>query len=145
MSSAMPDTAAKLPRTRWLARLALAEACAVGDTKRAIEILDLHMLKRTDLDDTSVVDQDVDLAELVLDLLEDIADLLSVGHVHLDRERLAAHLADLFGRAVGMHPALRHRHLRQHAALRLGGLLVHVLLRALDEQLASLPAEEVPA
>ncbi len=70
-----------------------------------------------------VVDQDVDLAELILDLLEHVANLLTVGHVHLDRECLAAHLANLFRGAVGMDPALRHRHLRQHAALRLGGLL----------------------
>jgi len=70
-----------------------------------------------------VVDQDVDLAELVLHLLEDFADLFAVRDVHLDGERLAPHLPDLFGRRVGVHPALRHRDLRQHAALRVGGLL----------------------
>ena len=76
-----------------------------------------------------VVDQDVDLADLVLDLLEDFLDLLAVRHVHLDRQRLAPHLADLFRRGIGVDPSLRHRVLREHAALRLRGLLqVRVVL-----------------
>src|SRR5690348_2293961 len=76
-----------------------------------------------------VVDQDVDLAELLLDLLEDVANLLAVGDVHLDGERLASHLADLLGRRIGTNPSLRHRHLRERAALRLGRLLeVRVVL-----------------
>src|SRR5437867_76437 len=70
-----------------------------------------------------VVDQDVDLAELVLDLLEDLFDLVAVGDVHLDGEGLASHLPDLLGGCVGVNPALRHRDLGQHAALRLGRLL----------------------
>ena len=76
-----------------------------------------------------VVDEDVDLAELVSDLLEDVADLVAVGHVHLDGERLAAHLADLFRGRIGMHPTLGNGDLRQHAALGLRRLLeVRVIL-----------------
>jgi hypothetical protein len=70
-----------------------------------------------------VVDQDVDAAEFVLDLLEYVAYLLTVGHVHLDGDRAAAHLADLFRGRVRVHPALRHRHLRKHTARRVRRLL----------------------
>src|SRR5437879_2775739 len=76
-----------------------------------------------------VVDEDVDLAELVSDLLEDVADLVAVGHIHLNGERLAAHLADLFRGRIGMHPTLGNGDLRQHAALGLRRLLeVRVIL-----------------
>src|SRR5713101_6483439 len=60
-----------------------------------------------------VVDQDVDLSELVVDLLEHVANLVAVRHVHLDGQRLAAHLSDLFGGRVGVNPALRYRDLRE--------------------------------
>jgi len=53
-----------------------------------------------------VVDQDVDLAELILDVLEDFADLVAIGHVHLDGERLATHLANRLGGGVRVHPPL---------------------------------------
>src|SRR5712691_447316 len=70
-----------------------------------------------------VVDQDVDLAELVLDLLEHLAHLLAVSDIHLDGERAPPHLADLLRGRVGMHPALRHRVLRERAALSFSRLL----------------------
>ena len=70
-----------------------------------------------------VVDQDVDFSELVLDLLENVADLLPVGHVHLDGESVATHLADLLRGRVRVHPTLRNRNLREHAARGLCRLL----------------------
>src|SRR5438093_1528878 len=63
------------------------------------------------------------LAQLVVDLLEEICELVAVGDVHLDGEGLASHLPDLLGGCVGVNPALGHRDLGQHAALRLGRLL----------------------
>src|SRR5438105_7255916 len=70
-----------------------------------------------------VVDEDVQPPELAFDLGHGLPDLVAVGDVHLDRQRLAAHLPDLFGGRVGFDPAGADGGLGEKAAGLLGRLL----------------------
>src|SRR5690242_9419982 len=56
----------------------------------AFEILSRHMLKRTDLDDAGVVNQDVDLAKAIDDLPNSGLNLRSVEQVTLNSQDHAA-------------------------------------------------------
>ena len=56
----------------------------------AIEILDLHVLERTDFDGAGVVNQDVDLAEAIDDLLNSGLNLRGIEQIALDCEHLSA-------------------------------------------------------
>ena len=56
----------------------------------AIEIFPRHMLERADLDDTRVVDQDIDLAEAIDDLLNRGVNLPCNKQIALNRQNRAA-------------------------------------------------------
>jgi hypothetical protein len=74
-----------------------------------LHVLDLgHVVQRG-----CVIDEDVDASELVLDALEDVAHLVAVGDVHLDRDRAPAHLPDRLRGLVRIDPALCGGHLCQ--------------------------------
>src|SRR5205085_3209363 len=57
---------------------------------RAIEILQLHMLNRTDFDNARVVDQDVDLVEALQCLLHSRLDLRGLEQIGLQRQNLSS-------------------------------------------------------
>src|SRR2546430_380074 len=77
---------------------------SLGDVVRARQVdLDVAVPELVDLpfqggdvvQGGGVVDEDVDLAEFLDHVLDDLMDLLAVGDVHLDGSRLTTHLADL--------------------------------------------------
>jgi hypothetical protein len=47
----------------------------------ALVVFDLHVLERSDLNDSGVVDQYVDVPKMLLRRLNDLLDLFSVGYV----------------------------------------------------------------
>src|SRR5437763_1354076 len=57
---------------------------------RAIEILQLHMLNRTDFDNAGVVNYDVDLAEALQRLLDSRLDLRGLEQIGLQRQNLSS-------------------------------------------------------
>ena len=66
-----------------------------------------------------VVDEDVEAAELLHDLVDHGLDLFTVGDVHLQGHGSATHLANLARGLLGVDSLLRGHHLRQRAFRRL--------------------------
>src|SRR4029077_14698119 len=89
----------------WPYLFGAVEGAGEVDLDVAIPELVAHVLDlRRVVQRGRVVDQDVDAAEFVFDFLEDLANLLAIRHVHLDRDRAPAHLADLLGGLVRWPP-----------------------------------------
>src|SRR5579884_451693 len=59
------------------------ECTPENDRHRSLEILDRHVLRRTDLNDTRVVHEDIDTPILLLDAPDHLLDLLLVREVAL--------------------------------------------------------------
>ncbi len=57
---------------------------------RAIEIFELHVVDRTDFDDSGVIDQDVDSAETLEGLLDRSLNLRGVGQIALNGKDLGS-------------------------------------------------------
>src|SRR5207302_1008247 len=51
------------------------------DVQRLPVVIDIHRVHRTDIDGSGIVNQHIDLAQLLADLVKSTLDLLALGHV----------------------------------------------------------------
>ena len=90
------DDAASASATKVRKRLPdQVEGCPEMKIHSPLEILALHMLERTDLDDAGVIDYDVEAAEMGHDLLDSRLDLRAFEQVAGDGEDFATSLDEL--------------------------------------------------